>query len=89
MLERNFRKLATPAIPIRLGPADRVQRGEAAGAVAKGVVRRCFAKASDDATAEKANGRTDVRPLGASLNEAHVFVFFAFFDFFVPITLVL
>jgi hypothetical protein len=42
-----------------------------------------IAELPDDA---KANGRTDVRPLGASLNETHVFVFFFAFDFFVPIS---
>jgi hypothetical protein len=39
--------------------------------------------------AGKTNGRTQVRPLGASLNEAHVFDFDFCFFFFVPITLLL
>ena len=54
------------------GAPDCSELCEAAGAVAEGVVRRCFAKAGDDARAEKGSGRTDVQPLAPPTNKAHL-----------------
>ena len=47
---------------------------------------QCFAKASDDARAEKGSGRTDVQPLAPPLNKAHLPFDFDFFIFFFAIT---
>ena len=58
--------------------ADRGECGEAAGAIMEGVVRQCFAKASDDARAEKGSGRTDVRPLGSTTKQGSLAFRFRF-----------
>ena len=52
----------------------------AAKLLTKDEARGIVANVTKRPNGTNANGRTDVRPLGASLNETHVFVFFFAFN---------